>query len=44
VVLAVNDKKITTTRELEQATSGRPYYWKITLMRGGQILTTVVGG
>jgi Do/DeqQ family serine protease len=44
VVLAVNDKKISTTRELESATSGRPYYWKITLMRGGQVLTTVVGG
>jgi Do/DeqQ family serine protease len=44
VVIAVNDKKVTTTRELERATSGRPYYWKITLMRGGQILTTVVGG
>lgn len=44
VILAVNDKKITTTRDLEQATSGRAYYWKITLMRGGQTMTTVVGG
>jgi Do/DeqQ family serine protease len=44
VVLAVNDKKITTTHELETATREHPYYWKITLMRGGQVLTTVVGG
>jgi Do/DeqQ family serine protease len=44
VVLAVNDKKIATTRELETATGGHPYYWKVTLMRGGQVLTTVVGG
>jgi Do/DeqQ family serine protease len=44
VILAVNDEKIGSTRELEQATSGRHYYWKITLARGGQVFTTVVGG
>ena len=44
VILAVNDEKIGTTRELEQATGGPRYYWKITLARGGQVFTTVVGG
>ena len=44
VILAVNDQKIETTRDLEKVTSGRSYYWKITLARGGQVLTTVVGG
>jgi Do/DeqQ family serine protease len=44
VILAVNDKKIATTRDLEQAAAARAYYWKITLSRGGQVITTVVGG
>ncbi len=45
IVMAVNDKKIAATRDLEQiANSGRAYYWKITLARGGQVFTTVVGG
>ncbi|MCC3246019.1 Do family serine endopeptidase [Methylocystis sp. WRRC1] len=44
VVLAVNDQKIGSTRDLEKATATRSYYWKITLARGGQVFTTVVGG
>jgi S1-C subfamily serine protease len=45
VILEVNDAKIATTRDLEKATTGgRHYYWKITLGRGGQVMTTVIGG
>ena len=44
VILAINDAKIATTRDMERATAGRHYYWKITLSRGGQVLTTVLGG
>lgn len=44
IVLAVNDQKIATTRDLEKITGARAYYWKITLARGGQVFTTVVGG
>jgi S1-C subfamily serine protease len=44
IVLAVNDQKIDTTRDLEKVASNRAYYWKITLARGGQVFTTVVGG
>ncbi|WP_425487343.1 DegQ family serine endoprotease [Methylocystis heyeri] len=45
IVIAVNDRKIGATRELDQvANGGRAYYWKITLARGGQVFTTVVGG
>jgi Do/DeqQ family serine protease len=44
VILAINDEKIGSTRDLERATSGRRYYWKVTLARGGQVFTTVVGG
>ncbi|ARN83459.1 serine protease [Methylocystis bryophila] len=44
LILAVNDKKIMTTRDMEQAAAGRAYYWKITLSRGGQTITTMIGG
>ena len=44
IVIAINDRKIETTRDLESAFSSRAYYWKITLARGGQVFTTVVGG
>ncbi len=44
VVMAVNDQKIATTRDLEKSASGRHYFWKITIGRAGQVLTTVTGG
>jgi len=44
IVLAINDAKIATTRDLEKATSGNHYFWKISVGRGGQVLTTLVGG
>jgi Do/DeqQ family serine protease len=44
LILAVNDAKIAATGDLEKATGGRHYFWKITLQRGGQVLTTVIGG
>jgi S1-C subfamily serine protease len=44
VVLAVNDAKIARTGDLEKATSQRKTYWKLTIGRGGQIFTTVMGG
>lgn len=44
VILSVNDRKIGATRDLEKVAGERAYYWKITLARGGQVFTTVVGG
>jgi Do/DeqQ family serine protease len=44
VIIAVNDTKIATGRDLEKAVGGRHYFWKITIGRGGQVLTTVIGG
>jgi Do/DeqQ family serine protease len=44
IVLAVNDAKIKTTRDLEKATSEQRDFWKISIGRGNQIITTVVGG
>jgi len=44
VILTVNDAKIATTRELDRAASGRHPYWKLTIGRGGEFITTVIGG
>ncbi len=44
VLLSVNDKAIANTRDLNEATSGRHYYWKLTIGRGGEVVTTVLGG
>ncbi len=44
VVIAVNDQKVNSTADLRAATSARQYYWKLTIARGGQIFTTVLGG
>lgn len=44
VVISVNDTKIATTTDLEKATLGQHYYWKISIARGSQVITTVLGG
>jgi S1-C subfamily serine protease len=44
VILAVNDQKIDRTADLRAATSNRQAYWKLTVARGGQVFTTVLGG
>jgi Do/DeqQ family serine protease len=44
VILELNGTKIASTKELEAATTGHHPYWKMTIGRGGQIITTVIGG
>ena len=44
VILSINDTKIKSTRELEKAVAGKHYYWKLAIARGGQVITTVIGG
>ena len=44
VVVSINDAKIETTRDLQRTVGKRHYYWKITISRGGQMLTSVFGG
>ncbi|HEY8581014.1 MAG TPA: Do family serine endopeptidase, partial [Beijerinckiaceae bacterium] len=44
VVLGVNDDRIQRTKDLQQATSRRAMYWRLTIQRGGQVFQTVVGG
>ena len=44
VVLAINETKIANTRDMEKATGTKRYFWKLTIGRGGQVFTTVIGG
>ncbi|MFT4099328.1 MAG: DegQ family serine endoprotease [Rhodoblastus sp.] len=44
VIVSVNDASIDTTRDLEKTVGKRHYYWKVTISRGGQTLTSVFGG
>ena len=44
IVRAVNDQKITSTKDMPRATAGRRSYWKLEIGRGGQVITQVVGG
>jgi Do/DeqQ family serine protease len=42
IIVAVNDMKILTTRDLEKALVGKHYYWKLTLVRAGQVINSVL--
>ncbi len=44
VILAVNDAKIANTAELKQAAGGTKSLWKLTINRGGQVITSVLRG
>jgi len=44
LILAINSAKIDTTADLANATSGKHVYWKLTINRGGQVITSVFGG
>jgi Do/DeqQ family serine protease len=44
VILSINDHAIGTTRDLERAARSRTDYWKLTIARGGEIITTMIGG
>lgn len=44
VILSVNDKPIKSTRDLDDAVRYRHAYWKLTIARGGEVITTMIGG
>ncbi len=44
LVLAVNDVRVKSTRDLERAAGVRHNYWKLTIGRGGEVVTTMIGG
>jgi S1-C subfamily serine protease len=44
VILELNGAKMVSTKELETVTASRHSYWKLTIGRAGQVITTVIGG
>jgi Do/DeqQ family serine protease len=44
IILVVNDTKIATTRDLARAAGARSRYWKMTIARGNDVFTTLLGG
>ena len=44
LIMAVNDAKIAATQDVAKAAATRQNYWKLTIKRGEQVLTTVLGG
>jgi S1-C subfamily serine protease len=44
IVLEINGEKVARSRELEGLMQTPQRVWRLQIMRGGQIMTTVVGG
>jgi Do/DeqQ family serine protease len=44
IVVAVNGRKIGTTRDLEKACGERAPFWDLTIQRGGETIRTQLGG
>ncbi len=44
MILSVNGKAIRTTKDLVAATGSQYDYWKLSILRGGQVINTVLGG
>ncbi len=44
MILSVNGKAIKTTKDLVAATSTQLDYWKLSILRGGQVIDTVLNG
>ena len=44
MILSVNGKKITTTKDLVAATGQQYDYWKLSILRAGQVIDTVLNG
>jgi Do/DeqQ family serine protease len=44
LILAVNGERVATSKDLERLLRGGSQTWRITINRGGQVLTSVLGG
>ena len=44
MILSINGRAIATTRDLAAAVAGQHDYWRLSLMRGGQVINTVLNG
>ena len=44
MILSVNGRPIKTTKDLQGATSRQADYWRLSILRGGQVINTVLNG
>ncbi len=44
MILSVDEEAVSSTRALEKLAKPRQYYWKLTIRRDGEVVTTPVGG
>lgn len=44
IIVAINGETIKTSRDLERVLRDRARYWELTINRGGQVFSTVLGG
>lgn len=44
MILRVDEEPVPTTKALEALAKPRNYYWKLSIRRGGEVVTTAVGG
>ena len=44
MILSVNGRAIKTTRDLETATGRQADYWRLSILRGGQVINTLLNG
>ncbi len=44
VVLSLSGEKVGSTRDLQRLCGQHPYLWKLTINRGGQVISSVIGG
>jgi S1-C subfamily serine protease len=44
LILAVNGERVSASKDLERVLRGGSQMWRITINRGGQVLTSVLGG
>jgi Do/DeqQ family serine protease len=44
IVLSLSGEKIGATADLERLCAQHPYVWKLSINRGGQVITSVIGG
>jgi S1-C subfamily serine protease len=44
IIVAVDGEKVENSRDLGRMGKDRQYYWKLTIQRGGEVITTIVGG
>ncbi|HEX2724449.1 MAG TPA: DegQ family serine endoprotease, partial [Beijerinckiaceae bacterium] len=44
LILAINGERVNTSKDLERIVRGNSQAWRITINRGGQVITSVLGG